>query len=964
MIQISAGAAPPIRWFSFLFLAFFLSVFGPVDSLVAQQEQSAEKKPAAENVPWLYKNSDVPIDKSWLFGELDNGLRYAVKRNGVPPGQVSIRLRVDVGALMEEDNELGFAHFIEHLSFRGSTYVPDGEAKRIWQRLGATFGSDSNAQTTPTQTVYQLDLPNATRSSLDESIRILSGMVEKPGLSRQAVDAERPVVIAELRERAGPQTRLGDATRQLFFAGQRLAKRSTVGTEDTLSNATSKGLKEFHRRWYRPENTVLAIAGDGDPRLFEQLIKKYFSKWEGRGVGGTIPDFGKPDPELQSTGVFVDPLVPQFITMITARPWEPVEDTIVYNQGILTDLLALQMINRRLEAKARAGGSYLQARVQQDDISRSVDATFVSIVPLTNDWSGALRDVRSVIADATTNAPSADDIAREYRVFESILEISAETYPTEAARKQADDIVTAVDIRETVATPQTALDIFRAMQAQLTPERLLASTQRLFKGTATRALLTSPTAIENGPVLLAEALTADVAVADNARIGQAKLGFDALPRLGRKGKIKTSRRNDKYDTEFLTLSNRVRVVLYQTKSEVNKIYVQARFGGGFREISPEERSLIWSGPLALSASGVGDLGQEEIDKITTGRRIGLTFSVDNSAYLFSAETRASDLEDQLHLMAAKLDFPKWDASPVLRSRAATLIGYDSFSASPDAVLNRDLTWLARGKDERWKTPSKPEIEALTADDFREFWQPKLSRGPVELLIFGDFERTEALDSILRTFGALKKRKKMRDVSVQQPLSFPERQDGPLILTHKGDKKRAAAVIAWPTSGGLEDIRESRILTILSSIFNDRLFEILRSQEGASYSPQVYSDWPEDFQRGGYIAVSSQLTKTDVDRFFRVADAIAKDLRETTVKEDEFNRIIEPLRQRIRRASSGNTFWMRQMTGASFDSRKLDALDTIFSDYGTITAKDVQQAAQKYLVEQKKWSLIVLPESGQ
>src|SRR3546814_2233891 len=99
---------------------------------------------------------DVPVDTAWLFGELDNGLRYAIRHNGVPPGQVSIRVRVDVGSLMEQDSELGFAHFLEHLTFRGYKYVPDGEAKRVWLRLGATFGSDSNAQTTPTDTVTRL----------------------------------------------------------------------------------------------------------------------------------------------------------------------------------------------------------------------------------------------------------------------------------------------------------------------------------------------------------------------------------------------------------------------------------------------------------------------------------------------------------------------------------------------------------------------------------------------------------------------------------------------------------------------------------------------------------------------------------------------------------------------------------------------------------------------------------------
>src|SRR5437660_1393727 len=134
-----------------------------------------KRKPAAQPAapavtvdtrPWLFERSDIPPDPEWHFGKLSTGLRYAVRKNGVPPGQVAVRVRIDAGSLNERDSEQGYAHLIEHLSFRGSKYVPDGEAKRVWQRFGATFGSDSNAQTTATQTVYKLDLPGATEGGL------------------------------------------------------------------------------------------------------------------------------------------------------------------------------------------------------------------------------------------------------------------------------------------------------------------------------------------------------------------------------------------------------------------------------------------------------------------------------------------------------------------------------------------------------------------------------------------------------------------------------------------------------------------------------------------------------------------------------------------------------------------------------------------------------------------------------
>ncbi|WP_246218726.1 M16 family metallopeptidase [Parasphingorhabdus halotolerans] len=502
------------------------------------------------------------------------------------------------------------------------------------------------------------------------------------------------------------------------------------------------------------------------------------------------------------------------------------------------------------------------------------------------------------------------------------------------------------------------------MRDLYTPERLLSSTRKLFEGTATRALLTSPVVVDQGKQRLATALDADVKAANGVRVKQAQLGFDALPKIGKKGKIKSAEKIDRFDVEKIILQNGVHVLLFPNTAERSKIMVNVRFGKGYSGLSPNQESLVWTGALALMASGVGDLGQEELDKITTGRRIGLGFDVDNDAFEIKADTRAADLEDQLHLMAAKLKYPRWDAAPVVRARAASLIGYDSFSASPQAVLQRDLEWLVRGKDPRWKTPDKEAFSALTADDFKKFWEPILEDGPIELMIFGDYNRDEAIESVLKTFGALKPREARAIVPGATSPEFPAGKAGPEILVHKGDKDRAAAMVAWPTGGGLDGVRESRKLEVLVSIFNDRMFEILRSKEGASYSPQVVNSWPVEFQTGGYISAGSQLTPDNVDRFFNVADLIANDLRQKPVSEDELKRIVEPLRQLISRASSGNSFWMSQMEGASFNPAKFQVLGTLLSDYTVITPAEVQALAQKYLVDSTKWKLVILPEGDQ
>ena len=176
-------------------------------SPVPAQETVAAAAPqhlqVGSETPWIYRGSDVPRDKEWQFGEMPNGLRYAVRKNGVPPEQVSIRVRIDAGSIHEQDSEQGFAHLLEHMTFRESKYLANGAAIPTFQRLGATFGSDTNAETSPVSTTFKLDLPNATPAKLDESLKLLSGMMIAPALTEANVRTEVPIVLAEKRERGG-----------------------------------------------------------------------------------------------------------------------------------------------------------------------------------------------------------------------------------------------------------------------------------------------------------------------------------------------------------------------------------------------------------------------------------------------------------------------------------------------------------------------------------------------------------------------------------------------------------------------------------------------------------------------------------------------------------------------------------------------------------------------------------------
>jgi len=941
-------------------LAFAKGAGGPAP---VQREASALPDLPAQNDPWLYRGSDVPHDAEWKFGQLPNGLRWAVRANSVPPGQVSIRVRMDVGSMYERAGEAGYAHLIEHLVFRQSKYLGQSQAIPTWQRLGATFGSDTNASTTPTQTVFNIDLPDASPATLDESFKLLSGMMIAPNLSESDIRIEAPIVLAEKRERGGVAERLQDATRQLVASGQPLADHATIGSVASIEDAHQDSVRAFHSRWYRPENAVIIASGDADPRLLAALINKWFGDWQGQGAHTPAPDFGAPvapagaDPAnpVGATRVVVEPGASRAITYVVARGWHEKFDTIVYNQGLMLDQLATAIINRRLESRARAGASYLTAQVGQQNESRSVDATYVTVTPLENDWRAALHDVRAVIADALATPPSADEIAREAAEINVAFESTVQQRALQPGGRLADDLVQAVDIHETVASPEAVLGIFRSSMPQFTPQAVLDHARKLFQGPVIRALYVTPANNEADEGALRAALLAKVAPDAHARPDQRPISFAELPAIGQSAALPTVA-----PTGLLGILQ----TSFPTKDDPGRVTVKVRFGAGYRAFGPADTTYAALGGMALVGSGQGKLGQEELDRISTGRKLGYDFRMDDGFFMFSAETRAEDLADQLYLFADKFADPRWDASPVIRARAAARLQYATQGASPQGVLGRDLRVLQRGGDLRFGNGTPDQLADATPDGFRKVWAPILAQGPIEVQVFGDFDRASALEALRATFGALPARGPLPANTRPASVGFATPSDTPTVLRHTGDANQAAAVVTWPTGGGAAGVHEARHLEVLAQLFSNRLLDAMREKAGASYAPQVGSEWPQDLTNGGTITAMAQLQPEMVAQFFATADAIAADLAAKPVSPDELARVVEPLRQQISRAATSTAFFMGQVEGASQDATRFEAVRSLLPDYTAITAADVQALAQRYLARDKAWRLAVLPQGAQ
>ncbi len=277
------------------------------------------------------------------------------------------------------------------------------------------------------------------------------------------------------------------------------------------------------------------------------------------------------------------------------------------------------------------------------------------------------------------------------------------------------------------------------------------------------------------------------------------------------------------------------------------------------------------------------------------------------------------------------------------------------------MLSRDLEYISTANDPRFATPTPELLEMVTPEGFREVWEPLLMQGPIEVLVFGEFDRDEVVEKLRTTFGALPEREPIDPLVARRVPAFPQTGTEPVVLTHRGDANQAAAVVAWKSGAGMASIRESRQLEILIQVFNNRLLDDLRERLGASYSPQVWSDWPTDINGGGRIMALAQLEPAYVPVFFAEANRIAQDLVTNPPTADEINRVTEPLSQRVRRASTGNQFWLYNLEGASFDPSRVQLLRSLLADYSQTSPDIMQFLASRYFAGAVPLELAVIPE---
>ncbi|WP_162143733.1 M16 family metallopeptidase [Hellea balneolensis] len=910
-----------------------------------------------------HERSDLTAEAKIEYGRLQNGLRYAVMANETPSNTASLLMRFDTGSINEPDGQEGLAHFLEHMAFNGSKNIAEGEMIKRLEKYGLAFGADTNASTSFDETIYQLELPEVNDDILNETLMIMRETASNLTLDPDAIDRERGVILAEKRARISPAYKASIASLKFYLDGSPYPNRIPIGTEEAIRSVTPENFREFYQGYYRPEDTFIVLVGDFETDYASEKIEEFFGDWASVGESKSDVDIKPLGERGIEAEYYVDPEIQTSISLTVMGPPDLRKDTAENRKAAFIESLGNRILSRRLAKIARSDeAAFINASASSSSIYDVRGLSSLSMSTQAETWDKALAQGEQALRQAYEFGFSQDELSEQIANTRKALEVAVQTSPTRRTSSLARQIMSSFSSNQVLTDAKANLERFEAYADTITPEQVHQAFKAKWEGLDTAQLyLSTNRVIEDAENVMLKALEDSRAVKVQPLAETKKTEF-AYTEFGVPGKVVSRKTVEDIEFEQIIFENNVRLNIKKTPYQKDVISISVALGKGELFFPEEYPGFKWFAPNMLSLAGLKAHSADDIQTLMAGKTVGASINFGSRRMYMSGATVPDNISDQLNLMAAYATAPGYRAE--VKSRYDNYIQsfYPTLDSTPGGVAARDVERLLRSGDRRFGIPDEDELIEIEMSELQKWLDPKLTSEAVEIGVVGDVDVEAVIDQVARTFGALPKFK--ADIpsleSVDTELKFAKGSPRPIKLSHAGEAETALLRSYWPAPDGT-NITTSRRVSMISEMFQLRLTEVMREEEGASYSPSAFSYNPRIYPGFGYIGASLELNPNDIDRISAKVDEIAAEFRAGDFDAALFERAIKPARERIETSLESNGYWMNIISESQSDPESLERHRSRFEAYQNMTVDDLKPLAKTLFDPKQAYRIQVLPE---
>ena len=790
---------------------------------------------------------ELPIDKAVRIGKLDCGLTYYIRHNNYPEQRANFYIAQRVGAMQEEDNQNGLAHFLEHMAFNGSEHF-HGEGKRIDDYLDSK--GYNNAYTNFNETVYIINgVPTTSQGTIDSCMLILKDWSHGLLLTDEEIDKERGVIHEEWRLGRDASERMRSRQMETLFPGSKYAKRDVIGSMDVVDNFPYQVLRDYYDKWYRPDNQALVIVGDIDVDYIEAKIKELFKDVPAPGPDAAVVET-YPIPDNDEPIVAIDKDVEQQYSLVQLMFKHDIVEKEAKNDinyvvySYMKDMMST-MLNQRFEEKVQdpdcpfiqAGGydySYLGANTK--------DAFYLTVVPKDGMIEAATQAGMVEALRAAKYGFTGTEYARAQEEYMSRLErqynerekVHNNTYTDKCYRHFLDN--------EPLMSIEDNYEMMKMIAPNIPVEAINELLPQLINTDGKNLVVLNFNQEKEGAVYPSkEGLMAAITAVEHADITPYEDNVKQEPlisKLPKKGKIVKESYNETLGYKDLELSNGAHVLLKPTDFKQDEIYMMAQQRGGKSLYGEKDWANYELFDAVIEYSGLGGFNNMELKKALAGKRVSISQSMQSDMDYVKGSSNVKDLETLFQLIYLQFTDVTKDEKNYNNLLNIIDVSLKNKNLDPDNVFNDTLNYVTNNYNWRSKPFNVEDIQNLNYERILEIGKERTANAASYIFQFvGSFDEGTIRPLIEQYIASLpaKKGAKSNWVNVQD---YPV---GQTIkhFTHKMETPKANINISWFNTDMPYSLENSIKASLLGRILRKIFYDKIREDAGAAYSVGAY-----------------------------------------------------------------------------------------------------------------------------
>jgi len=932
---------------------------------------TAVPEPTITVTPETQTEETLGFDPSVVLGTLSNGMTYYIRHNEEPRDRGQLSLVLKAGSVLEEEDERGLAHFVEHMAFNGTERFEKQQIVDYLESIGSTFGADLNAYTSFDETVYWLEIPTDDPEILETAFEILSDWAYAVSFDPEEVELERDVVLEEWRLSQGFGSRFQENWFPPIFGESRYTERAPIGLTEIIETAPRDRLVEFYERWYRPDLMAVVAVGDFDVRQIEAKVKQHFSPppegeaTQERAAAGTTTDrpiHDVPEHAAPRINIFTDPEAPatQLILVRKLAP-ETGQDISAFRRNAV-ETLAFMMLNARLFERGQvADPPYLGAGAQRGAFVQPVDIVqfyaWVEQGGIEDGFAALLEEMQRVRQYGFTET----ELARE----KVNLLSSVEKAYKERNQRESGYLAQAYTDHFLSNTLTVGIEAEWEIYQELLPHITLTEVDNLADSWAqidnTVLLIMRPEdGITSTDDELGEIVEAQLESADTLQVEPYVDAFEEVPLLANiptAGSIAHEEIIESIGAQKWVLSNGITVIAKQTDFRDDEVVFNAFSPGGHSLVADLDHVSALYADQLINGSGVGPHDNITLDKLLAGKRVNVSSYISELFEGFSGEASPEDLETLFQLITLYSTAPRLDPVYFSTYESSLRSSAETRSEQPDAAFS-DAYYEVLSQNHFRERPLTLELlDELSMERALAVYNDRFADLSDATFIFVgafDWEQLRVLTATyLASLPTAGRAEKWRDVGIDPPMGLVDH------VVRSGIEPRSISAVVF--AGDAEwDRQGSLTLRVTGEMLQIRLRETLREDLGGTYFVNVNANLQSLPDPEYQISI---FYGSDPDRTDELLNAVIEEiewLREGG-EQDYLDTVKELLRTPRQEQLRDNGFWVNQIRAISQRGEEFAEINRFEERLDAITLDQVVAAAQRYLASDRYIRVVLLPE---